>query len=245
MKTSSEARRILITGASGGLGKALALALARPGAELILTGRRTDALGCVADAVRSKGAIVTTRVLELSLADDVLAFGKAIASKPAGLDVLIHNAAVIKLDLLAEADIANLDWHYQVNMKAAVILTTCLLERVRQARGQFVFVNSAAGLVAHKGAAFYAATKHALKAIADSLREELAPSGVTVLNVFPSRMNTPMQERVLAMEGAVADLSRFLQPENTAQIIVQAMDRCRRGEISSVTLKLGAAAMFE
>jgi short-subunit dehydrogenase len=238
-------RRILITGASGGLGQALASALAGPDTELILTGRRTDALNCIADIARSKGATTQTHVLELSSADEVLAFGKTIGSTSTGLDVLIHNAAVIKLGLLAEADIADLDRHYHVNVKAPVILTTCLLERIQRARGQFVFVNSAAGLVARKGVAFYAATKHALKAIADSLREELAPSGVTVLNVFPSRMNTRMQERVLAMEGAVADLSRFLQPENTAQIIVQAMERCRRGEITSVTLKLGVAPMFE
>jgi short-subunit dehydrogenase len=237
-------RRILITGASSGLGQALALALAAPGAELILTGRRTDALNYVADIARSKGATAHIHVLELSSANDVLAFGKAIASRSAGFDVLIHNAAVIKLGLLAESAITDLEWHYQVNVKAPVILTKCLLERIRQSRGQLVFINSAAGLLARKGVAFYAATKHALKAIADSLREELAPEGVTVLSVFPSRMNTPMQERVLAMEGAAANLKNFLQPENTAEIIVQAMDRCRLGEISSVIMKVGEIPVF-
>ena len=237
-------RRILITGASGGLGQALALALADPGAELILTGRRIDALNYVADAVRSKGATAQTHVLELSSADDVLAFGKAIASGFTGFDVLVHNAAVIKLGLFAESANTDLDWHYQVNVKAPVILTKCLLERIRQSRGQLVFINSAAGLLARKGVAFYAATKHAMKAIADSLREELAPEGITVLSVFPSRMNTPMQERVLAMEGAAANLNTFLQPENTAEIIVQAMERCRRGEISSVTMRVGEIPVF-
>jgi short-subunit dehydrogenase len=237
-------RRILITGASGGLGQALALALAGPGAELILTGRRTDALNYVADTVRSKGATAQTHVLELSSANDVLAFGQAIASESAGFDVLIHNAAVIKLGLLAESAFTDLDWHYQANVKAPVILTQCLVEPIRQRRGQLVFINSAAGLLARKGVAFYAATKHALKAIADSLREELAPEGITVLSVFPSRMNTPMQEKVLAMEGAAANLNRFLQPENTARIIVQAMERCRRGEISNVTLKVGEVPVF-
>jgi short-subunit dehydrogenase len=237
-------RRILITGASGGLGQALAMALAGPGAELILTGRRTDALNHVANAARSKGATAQTHVLELSSADDVLAFGKAIAAGSAGFDVLIHNAAVIKLGLLAESAVTDLDWHYQANVKAPVILTKCLLELIRQSRGQVVFINSAAGLLARKGSAFYAATKHALKAIADSLREELAPQGITVLSVFPSRMNTPMQERVLAMEGAAANLKTFLQPENTAEIIVQAMERCRLGEISSVIMKVGEIPVF-
>jgi short-subunit dehydrogenase len=183
--------------------------------------------------------------LELSSAEEVLAFGTAVAHESDSLDILIHNAAVIKLNLLAEAEITDLDWHYQVNVKAPVILTKCLLDRLRLARGQLVFINSAAGLIARKGVAFYAATKHALKAIADSIREELSPFGVTVLSVFPSRMNTPMQQTVLAMEGAAANFNNFLQPERTAEIIVQAMERCRGGEISSVTLKLGAEPRFE
>jgi short-subunit dehydrogenase len=237
-------RRILITGASGGLGQALALALAVPDTELILTGRRPEALKRVADLVRSKGATAQTHILELSSAADVLAFGGAVALASPRLDVLVHNAAVIKLGSLAEADISEFDWHYEANVKAPVTLTKCLLERILQTCGQVVFINSAAGLVARKGAVYYAATKHALKAVADSLREEISPSGVTVLSVFPSRMNTPMQERVLAMEGATANLESFHQPDDLARVIVEAMERCRRGEINNVTLRLREEPCF-
>ncbi len=237
-------RRILITGASSGLGRALALALASEGTELIFTGRRSEALEAVADSARLKGATVQTSILELASAEVVSAFGKWIASQPAGMDVLIHNAAVIRLGALAESNIADLDWHMGPNLRSPILLTQLLLEPLRRARGQIVFINSTAGLAAPKGASFYAASKHALKAVADSLREELAPAGVTVLSVFPSRMNTPMQQRVLAMEGVTADLAAFHQPEDVACIIVGAMERCRAGEIHNVTFKIGSEPSF-
>jgi short-subunit dehydrogenase len=232
-------RRILITGASAGLGRELALALAAAGTELILTGRRMDALDNVAETARASGASVRVHELELGSAEEVLAFGNSAAAEPAGLDALIHNAALIKLGTLADTDASDLDSHYRVNLRAPVVLTRSLLGRIQKARGQVVFINSAAGLAAHKGAAFYAATKHALKAVADSLREETAPEGITVLSVFLSRMNTPMQERVLKMEGGAADLNSFLQPAPTARAIVQAMEACRRGELGNLTLRIG------
>jgi short-subunit dehydrogenase len=232
-------RRVLITGASSGIGRALAFELAAPGTELILTGRQSDALADVAVSAGAKGAEVETHLLELSSEQDVLAFGEKIASRDSGLDVVINNAGVIKLGSLATSEVADLDWHYQVNLRAPVLLVKILLPRVAERRGQFVFINSAAGLIAHSGAAFYAATKHALKAVADSLREEVSPAGVTVLSVFPSRTNTPMQQGVLKMEGATADLTKFLRPDAVVRIIVGAMERCRKGEINNISIRPG------
>jgi short-subunit dehydrogenase len=232
-------RRVLITGASSGIGRALAFELAAPGTELILTGRRSDALADVAIGVDARGAEVETHVLELSSAEDVRAFGEKIASHDSGLDVVINNAAVIRLGPLATSDVTDLDCHYRVNVKAPVLLVKTLLPRVSERRGQLVFINSAAGLVAHKGAAFYAATKHALKAVADSLREEVSEAGVTVLSAFPTRTNTPMQQRVLKMEGDTADLRKFLRPDSVARIIVGAMEKCRKGEINNISIGPG------
>lgn len=237
-------RRILITGASDGLGRALALALAQLQTDLILTGRRRDALAEVASAARSKGASIQTHLLELSSVEAVSAFGRIIASQSATLDVLIHNAAVVKLGAMEESPIADLDWHIGPNLRSPVILTQQLLPQLRRAHGQIVFINSAAGLVARKGAAFYAATKHALKAIADSLREEVAVDGVTVLSAFPSRMNTPMQDRILAFEGASGQRDRFLDPDAVAQVVVEAMARCERGEIYNVAVRIAEQARF-
>jgi short-subunit dehydrogenase len=237
-------RRILITGGSDGLGKALALALTTPETDFILTGRRRAALEDAAQSLRETGARVESHIVELASSRAVVRLGNAVASDGAGLDVLIHNAAVIRLGRFAESNVADLDWHYRPNVRSPVLLTQLLLPQVVGARGQIVFINSAAGLSARKGAAFYAATKHALKAVADSLREELVPHGVSVLSVFPSRLNTRMQARVLEMEGASANMNAFLQPSDAASIIVQAMARCARGEIGNVVLKIGQAPSF-
>jgi NADP-dependent 3-hydroxy acid dehydrogenase YdfG len=152
---------------------------------------------------------------------------------------VINNAGVIKLGPLASSDVADLDWHYQANLRAPIVIVKALLPRVTERCGQFVFINSAAGLIAHKGAAFYAATKHALKAVADSLREEVSQASATVLSVFPSRTDTPMQQRVLEMEGATADLTKFLRPDAVARIIAGAMERCRKGEINNISIRPG------
>ena len=232
-------RRVLITGASSGIGRALAFELAVPGNELILTGRQSNALADVAISAGNRGAEVETHLLELSSEQDVVAFGEKISRHGSGLDVMINNAGVIKLGALATSDVADLDWQYHVNLKAPVLLVKTLLPRVAERRGQFVFINSAAGLIAHKDAAFYSATKHALQAVADSLREEVSQAGVTVLSVFPSRTNTPMQQRVLKMEGATADLTKFLRPDAVARIIVGAMERCRKGEINNISIRPG------
>lgn len=236
-------RRILITGASNGLGRSLALELASPGNELIVTGRQPDALESVVEGIRAKGAIAHAYQLELSSSDAVRAFGDAIADTITTLDLLVNNAAVIKLGLLANSTPEDMEWHYRVNVLAPMILTQCLLGPIRKAHGQVVFVNSAAGLQAPKGAALYAASKHAMKAIADSLREEVSPDGITVLTAFPSRMNTPMQKRVLEMEGG-GPLKPFLQPEEVAKVIATAMERCRHGEVKNVACRLGEPPRF-
>lgn len=230
-------RRILITGASSGIGRALAERLAGPGVELIVTGRDRSRLDDVAAAIGRKGAEVQTHIVELSSESEVQDFGRVIAEQPGGIDVLINNAAVIKLGAIETSEIAGLDWHYRVNLRAPVILIRCLLGAVRSVRGQFVLINSMAGMVSRKNLGFYAATKHGLKAIADSLREEVSPEGMTVLSVFPGRTNTPMQERLLAMEGDTADLGAFVQPEGAAAIIAGAIERCAKGEIGNLTVR--------
>lgn len=236
--------RILITGASSGIGRAVALELAQPNIELILTGRNLPALKDVSERAVVKGASVSNHYLELSSEKHVIAFGEQIASETAHLDAIVNNAAVIKLGNIVSSEIADLDWHYAVNLKSPLILVKCLARSVRQARGQFIFINSVAGLVARKGAGFYAATKHGLKAVADSLREEVHGDGVTVLSVFLGRANTPMQERVLKMENTTADLSAFLQPAYAAKLIAQAMKRCKSGEIANLTIRAGEEPHF-
>jgi NADP-dependent 3-hydroxy acid dehydrogenase YdfG len=98
-------------------------------------------------------------------------------------------------------------------------------------------MNSSAGLSARAGVAQYAATKHALKAIADSLREEINDDGVRVLSVFLGRTATPMQAAVHEMEGREYYPELLLQPEDVASVIINALSLPRSAEVTDIIVR--------
>jgi len=129
---------------------------------------------------------------------------------------------------------------YRLNLRAPYLLTQRLLPLLRRARGQVVFVNSSAGLHAAAGTSQYAATKHALKALADSLRCEVNDDGIRVLSVYPGRTASPMQEllhnqhRADARPYVAADL---LQPDDVAAVVVQALRLPRTAEVTDLHVR--------
>jgi short-subunit dehydrogenase len=130
--------------------------------------------------------------------------------------VLIHSAGTIRLGPLAAASVFDLDLQYRVNVRAPFVLTQALLPALERARGHVVFVNSGAGLRANAEWGTYAASKFALKALADALRQEVAPRGVRVTTVYPGRTATPMQERVVAHEEREYRPENFVRPVDVA-----------------------------
>jgi NADP-dependent 3-hydroxy acid dehydrogenase YdfG len=100
-----------------------------------------------------------------------------------------------------------------------------------------VFINSSAGLNARAELAQYAATKHALKAIADSLREEINDDGVRVLSIFLGRTATPMQATVHEMEGREYHPERLMQPEDVATVVINALSLPRSAEVTNIVVR--------
>ena len=130
--------------------------------------------------------------------------------------VLIHSAGVIRLGPLDRSNVEDLDLQYRVNVRAPFVLTQALLPALERARGHVVFVNSGAGLRANAEWGTYAASKFALKALADALRQEVADRGVRVTTVYPGRTATPMQEQVVAHEERAYKPERFVRPVDVA-----------------------------
>lgn len=225
---------VLITGASSGIGRALALVLAQREVSLHLLGRNAQALAETARQARSWGALAQTYSLELTDDTALLDFAE---SFDAPLDVLIHSAGTITLAPVEEAAIADLDAQYRVNLRAPYLLTQKLLPRLERGGGQIVFVNSGAGLSARGYWSQYAATKHALKAFADALRDELKGRGIRVISVYPGRTATPMQQTVHEQEGRDYDPARFVQPEDVATLTLAALELPATAEVTDVTLK--------
>ncbi|THF71371.1 SDR family oxidoreductase [Deinococcus sp. Arct2-2] len=219
----------LITGATGGIGAALARALA--GAhDLILVGRDPAKLQTLQAEVGGE-----TLALDLTRPET---FAEAVAGLGRVTNV-IHNAGVVELGAVAEQHHAVWTHTLTVNVVAPAELTRLLLPRVRAERGTVLFVNSGAGLRANAEWASYAASKHALKALADALRDEEAPHGVRVTSLYPGRTATEMQRKVRGQEGATYDPVAFVQAETVAEAIRNVLNLPRDATIPDLSIRPG------
>jgi len=217
----------LITGASGGIGSAIARALAEEGVRLFLVGRHLENL-------------TGGEAFQADLTDDAQL--RATAAKVrevfGGVDLLIHSIGLFRAGPIETSPVEDLDAQYRVNLRVPYLLTQELLPSLIERQGQVVFVNSSAGFHPARGNwGAYAATKHGLRAFADSLRDEVNRKGVRVLSVFPGRTATAMQEEVHRFEGRPYDPSRFLQPEDVAAAVVQALRLPRTAELTDLHIR--------
>ncbi|MBD3940874.1 SDR family oxidoreductase [Microbacterium sp. NEAU-LLC] len=225
----------LITGAGSGIGAALADQLAARGDELWLLVR--DAGRATQLRERFPGA----QTLVGDLADPArLSWAFSHQSVPPQLDALVHVAGIVELGPIADTPVATWQQQLNVNAVAPAELTRLMLPALRTARGHVVFVNSGAGLRVSPEWGSYAASKFAVRAIADALREEERANGVRVTTVYPGRTATPMQEKVHQQEGAAYDAARWIDPASVATTIVTALDLPRDAELTELTVRPGA-----
>jgi len=226
----------VITGASSGIGRALTLALSRQGLNVRALGRNSAGLAETV-AAAAQFSEVSSYHIDLTVDDDVRAFRGHLEAL-GRLDILIHSAGAIRENPLETASIEDLDHQYRINVRAAYLLTQQLLPLLSASHGQIVFINSSAGVTAKRPeSGQYAATKHALRAIADSLREEVNPQGVRVLSVYLGRTATPMQEALFRKEGQSYDPDILLQPEDVASTIVHALMLPRTAEVTDISIR--------
>jgi NAD(P)-dependent dehydrogenase (short-subunit alcohol dehydrogenase family) len=221
----------LITGASGGIGSAIARALAEEGVRLFLVGRDLEKL-------------TGGEAFQADLTDDaqLRATAARVREVYGGADILIHSIGLFRAGPIETSPVEDLDAQYRVNLRVPYLLTQELLPSLIERQGQVVFVNSSAGFHPARGNwGAYAATKHALRALADSLRDEVNRKGVRVLSVFPGRTATAMQEEVHRFEGKPYDPARFLQPEDVATAVVQALRLPRSAELTDLHIRPMAA----
>jgi NADP-dependent 3-hydroxy acid dehydrogenase YdfG len=150
---------------------------------------------------------------------------------------LVHSAGVIFLGPFEKVGIENLDEQYRINVRAPYLLTQKLLPTITKSKGQIVFVNSTAGLSSWENNSQYSASKHALRAVADSLRKEVASSGVKVMSVFPGATDTPMQKQVQQMEGNEYDPDNFLAASEVARTIITSISLPQNSMITEITIR--------
>lgn len=215
----------MITGASGGLGSALADALA-PTHTLLLAGRPSPRLDAVAERL---GA--TTWPMDLADPDSLAAVVEPIVE----LDVLVHNAGVAYPGRVAETSVEEWRASMAVNVIGAVALTLELLPALRAASGHVVFINSGSGINPSPGLASYSASKFALRGFAGSLRAD-EPS-LRVTSIHPGRIATAMQEDLVAYEGRAYDADEFLSPQTVARVTADAINAPRDAHVHEVIVR--------
>jgi NAD(P)-dependent dehydrogenase (short-subunit alcohol dehydrogenase family) len=227
----------LVTGASQGIGKAIALGLAAQGTTLCLVGRKVEALEAVAGSVESNRLRSRSYGADLTRDEDIEQLAENLRRDFGCLDILVHCAAILFQGPLERAPVAELDAQFRANVRGPYALTQALLPLLRTRHGQIVFINSSVGLQARANVGQYAATKHALKAIADSLRQEINANGVRVLSVYPGRTATPGQEAIFQMEGRIYQPHLLMQPEDVASMVIHTLCLPRTAEVTEIHMR--------
>jgi len=217
------AQRVLITGASGGIGQALVDELAAAGAQLLITGRRAEALAATADRHPDR---VTALPADLTRAEERQQL--AATARQAGCNMLINAAGVNRVALFTEGSDAEIERLIALNLTATLQLTRALLPQLMTARqGWVVTLGSTFGTLGYPGQVGYCATKFALRGFSQALRRELADTRVRVLHVSPratrTAMNAPEVEAMNAVLGNAMD-----SPARVAQAVRQAVERGRQ-----------------
>jgi short-subunit dehydrogenase len=229
-------RTCVVTGASSGIGRAIAVALASAGATVCAVARRREELEVTASRVDGAGRVVLYQA-DLVGDQEPERLASAVLARHGGVDVLVHSAGTISIGDLEGAPVSELDRQYATNVRAPYVLTQALLPALRANQGQIVFINSTVGLAARANVAQYAATKHALKAIADSLREEINSYGVRVVSVYSGRTATPLQAALHAIEGKPYAPERLMQPDDVASAVLSALTMPRSTEVTDVMVR--------
>lgn len=202
-------RVVVVTGASSGIGRAAALALARRGFAVIATVRRADDGAALAAAAGAIGVGALVEPAELDVADSAAVrdfaavVGEALRRRGGRLVGLVNNAGVVAAGPIEEVSLTRLRQALEVNVVGAIAVTQALLPLLRAGRGRIVNVSSVSGRMVSPFLGPYAASKFALEAVSDALRLELRPWGIATVVVEPGPVATPIWEK--AAEAAFAD----------------------------------------
>jgi len=207
---SEQKKTALVTGASSGIGRATALKLAQKGFAVIAAARRKERLVEMADQVEG----ITAVQVDLARPEDTEKFCGYLSQLPAPVSVLINNAGYSVRGALEDVSIEAVKRLFEVNLFALIRITQACLPAMRRLRkGIVVNLSSIVGKFTFPGSGVYAASKHALEAITDAMRLELAPMGIKVVTIRPGPIATEFNDVATRMTG---DLMARTDPDYKA-----------------------------
>jgi NAD(P)-dependent dehydrogenase (short-subunit alcohol dehydrogenase family) len=231
-----EGRTAVITGAAGGIGRAIAVSLARRGCNLALADVDEPGIAGTEDLVRAQGVRVTRYLLDVADRAAVASFPARVAAEHPGVDLLVNNAGVAVGGTFEQVSEEDFDWLFEINFWGVVRMTRAFLPALRASGdSRVVNLSSLFGLVAPPEQVAYAASKFAVRGFSEALRHELEGSGVGVTVVHPGGVATSIAEKARVPEGVSAEeverrRAQFrkllrLPPEVAGETIVRAVER--------------------
>ncbi|WP_062015848.1 SDR family oxidoreductase [Aureimonas sp. AU4] len=225
--TTTQDKTVLVTGASSGIGEGVARLLGASGAKLVLGARRVDRLERLADEIRAAGGTAEIRALDVTSSSDTADFAAFAEERFGRIDVLVNNAGVMPLSPMSALKIDEWDRMIDVNIRGVLHGIAAVLPTMnRQGFGQIVNVSSIGGLAVSPTAAVYCATKYAVRAISDGLRQENDRLRVTC--VYPGVVESELASTITdpgAAELMVGYRSIAIRPDAIARAILHAIEQ--------------------
>jgi NADP-dependent 3-hydroxy acid dehydrogenase YdfG len=225
----------LVTGGSRGIGRAIALALAKEGSKIMLAARHQGDLERVAGEIRRGGGVASNLFVDMRDENSIREMIAATVSEFGGLDVLINNAGLGHFTPVAEMTVAQWDEMFEVNLRGVFIATREALPLLRKPKESFVVnLASLAGKNTFANGAGYTATKWGLRAFSQCLMLEERKNGVRVLVVCPGSVDTSFGHPA---GGTPRPAREIVKPEDVAETIVMALKMPQRSMVSEIDIR--------
>ena len=239
--TNYQGLTALVTGASSGIGRQLALRLAKQGARVALVARRESELEALAAEIRAGSGEAITLPCDVADASQVAETARLALEKFGSIDMLVNNAGYGGQRKFLDWDIEDMEAIMQVNYFGAVYFTKALLpQMVERNRGWLVFISSVSGRIASPEKTAYAATKFAMTGFAEALSLEMENTGVNLLTVYPGVIDTPFHTAHMLENMPQKTRGSMVSPNGVVDAVMEALAKGKR----EVTYPSGIAAGY-
>ena len=234
---------VIITGASSGIGYATALALSKAGAKVAVGARRVDKLVQLENEIKKNGGDVLSQRLDVTQKADCDAIVEETIKKWGAVDILINNAGLMPLSFVKNLKIDEWDQMVDVNIKGVLYCTASVLPHMREAKsGHIINISSVAGRIVFPAGSVYCATKHAVTAFSEGLRQELSPrNNIRVTTIEPGVVSTELTNTITdeSLEKFVEASKKMeaLKADDIASAIVFAIDAPNHVSVNEVLVR--------
>jgi len=233
----------IITGASSGIGRATALALSNAGVKVAIGARRTDRLDKLADEITQKGGEVFSQKLDVTQKSECDSFTKSVLEKWGTIDILVNNAGLMPLSFFKNLKVDEWDRMIDVNIKGVLYCTGAVINHMRDKKsGHIVNISSVAGRIVFPAGSVYCATKHAIMAFSEGLRQELSTrSNIRITCIEPGVVDTELNDSITdeSLKGFLDNTKKMeaLHAEDIANAIVFAVNAPANVNINEVLIR--------